>query len=101
MRGTREIGARRPGLARPGQRPLRRFDFAHFLPAAPGMLAALTPLPESRVSANSDGSAEVTCACGALPHHLEPARSVLCACDRLFVHLGRGDVRGCRTEAPE
>lgn len=98
MRGEREIGPRRPGLLRPGQRGLRRFDFHDFLRAAPGQLSALSSVPDSRVSLQPEGEALVACDCGALPEKLPPALSTMCECGRLFVHLGRGDVRGCRPE---
>lgn len=96
VRGEREIGARRPGLARPGQRPLRRFDFADFLPAAPGLLDHLSPMPSSRINLDSDGAAEVSCDCGALPLRVGVGLSETCECRRVFVHFGRGDVRGVR-----
>jgi hypothetical protein len=94
MRGEREIGPRRPGLVRPGQRPLRRFDFADFVAA--GVAVPETPMPTNRVSIDGDGAVELKCDCGALPHRLPPALSVICECKRFFVHIGRGEVRGCR-----
>lgn len=99
MRGDREIGPRRHGLARPGQRAMKRLDFEHFVHAVPGLgaeLASLPSMPGSRVNLDPDGAAEVSCDCGALPHRLAPALSALCECRRLYVHIGRGDVRGLR-----
>jgi len=101
MRGDREIGVRRPGLARPGQRALRRFDFLDFIHAAPGMVPALARMPESRVTVDRDGAAEVNCDCGALPLRVPPALSAVCECRRTFIHFGHGDVRGLRLDPEE
>jgi len=79
-------------------RPLRRLDFIDFVRAAPGSIAALHAMPESRVAVDESGAAEVTCDCGALPAKIEPTLSVACTCGRIYVHLGHGDVRGCRPE---
>lgn len=101
MRGDREIGPRRPGLLKPGQRSVKRFDLEHFVRAVPGLgahLASLPSMPESRIGIDSDLAAEVACDCGALPHRIPPALTATCECGRTFIHLGRGDVRGCRLE---
>lgn len=101
MRGDREIGALRPGLARPGQRALRRFDFGDFIRAAPGLVPALAKMPASRVTLEANGDAEVACNCGALPLRVPTALSAVCECRRTFIHFGHGDVRGLRLDPEE
>lgn len=105
MRGDRQVGAKRPGLVRPGQRALQRPDFLTFTRAVPGMagyLRSLPAVPEGRVHPDeTTGHPAIDCVCDALPLPLGTARSVECACGRLFVDLGHGEIRVVPAEPTE
>lgn len=63
------------------------------------MVSALQrKVPDSHVNFQ-DGVASVSCVCnGGLPFNIEPTKSALCKCGRLFVNIGRDEVRVCKTE---
>lgn len=86
--------SKRPGLQRPGESSLQRFNWATFVKAAPDVVEALsTRVPESHIRFE-DGTASVTCTCnGGLPLLVRPAGSAICECGRIFVNIGRDEVR--------
>ena len=100
------VPPRRPGLQRPGEGDLRRLDWLTVAHAAPGIFAGdgpfATSVPSSHATSAANGTVNVACVCSAgLPLVVEPAHSALCDCGRLFVNIGKGDVRVGRVEGEE
>jgi hypothetical protein len=91
--------SRRPGLDRPGESHLKRLDWFTCLQAVPGQVAALrTKVPDTHVHFEQ-GVGSVTCTCAAgLPLIIAPAQSAACVCGRIFVNIGRDEIRVCRPE---
>lgn len=91
--------SRRPGLDRPGESSLQRLNWLTFVKAAPGVVGALSRrVPDSHVRFDTE-VASVTCTCnGGLPLLVKPAGSAACECGRVFVNIGREEVRVCRPE---
>lgn len=93
------IPSRRPGLDRPGESSLKRLDWLTFVRAVPGQVEALsTRVPNTHVHFE-EGTGSVTCTCGVdLPLLVAPAQSAACVCGRVFVNIGREEIRVCRPE---